>query len=385
MPQSIFDMIRAQDVAVYYTTMPQTEPPFLGDELFPAKKQLGMDLAYIKGANNTQVALRPSAFDANVIPRGRQGFAEIKHSMPYYKESTYIDEEIRQKLLLVQSSNNPAYQDVIVNNIFNNVTQLVTSAQISREIVRMQALTTGYATISGNGTSYVIDFDMPASNRVAAKVAWDQAKSNPLTDIKNAKRAISYATGQTITRAVVNQTTWDALLANETIKATLLVNNANTANAMVLDPQLQSFLQSNTGIQFVVYDKGYKDVNNAFHQYIPDGVVAFLPGQSLGSTWFGTTPEEADLMGISNIANVAMVDTGVAITTMAKAEPVNVETKVSQLTLPSFEMADSVYVLSGVVTPATDDSSTTNTGATSSAASSGSAAASGASSSAPKA
>lgn len=346
---SIYDLINVHDIAAYYTNSPATEQPFLGEELFPSKKQIGMDLSYIKGSHNAQVALRPAAFDTNVIPRGRHGFSEIKNRMPFYKESTYVDEEIRQKLLLVANSGNPAYQDVILNNIFDNTTELITAAQVAREIVRMQALTTGKAIVSGNGTSNEYDYFMPEGNLVTATTPWNQSGSNPLADIKVAKRYISHLTGATLTRAVVNQATWDALLANETIKSTVLSSSANASTAIVLDSQLTAFLQSNVQIQFAVYDKGYVDTKGAFHSYIPDGTVVFMPNGTLGSTWFGTTPEEADLMSIANVANVALVDLGVAITTMPKADPVTVETKVSQLTLPSFEMADSVYVLSGLI------------------------------------
>ena len=37
------------------------------------------------------------------------------------------------------------------------------------------------------------------------------------------------------------------------------------------------------------------------------------PDGNLGKTWFGTTPEESDLMA-SAVANVRITDTGVAVT-----------------------------------------------------------------------
>lgn len=380
---NIFSKIQSSDIAAYYTSTPDQEPPFLGPELFPVQKQLGMELSYIKGSNNTPVALNPSNFDVKVIPRGREGFAEVKNDMPFYKESKYIDEKTRQKLLLVQSTNNPAYQDVIINHIFADQAKLIKSAAVSREIAAMQALTTGKAIVSGNGVSHTYDYFMPDGNKVTATVAWDQKGSNPIKDIKDGKTYISRHTGATLSRAVMNQTTWDTLVANDTLKSTILANNANTSTAILLDSQVQAFMTANTGIQYVVYDKGYKDALGAFHQYIPDGTVVLMPQGNMGNTYFGTTPEEADLMGMNNVGNVSLVDTGVAITTMPHDDPVNVEIKVSQLTLPSFEMADSVYVLSGVVTPLADDGGTH--ASTSGTANSGGSAASGATSEAPKA
>ena len=46
-----------------------------------------------------------------------------------------------------------------------------------------------------------------------------------------------------------------------------------------------------------------------------------------------------------NAANVTITDTGVAVTTTKETDPVNVDTKVSMIFLPSFEAADQVYIL----------------------------------------
>ena len=69
-----------------------------------------------------------------------------------------------------------------------------------------------------------------------------------------------------------------------------------------------------------------------------------IPSGDLGNTWFGTTPEESDLMASSAVDNVSIIDTGVAVTTMRRADPVNVETKVTQISLPSFEAADQIII-----------------------------------------
>ena len=68
-----------------------------------------------------------------------------------------------------------------------------------------------------------------------------------------------------------------------------------------------------------------------------------FPTGQLGNTNFGTTPEESDLMA-SSVANVSITDTGVAVTTIEKADPVNVETKVTMICLPDFPTADQVFI-----------------------------------------
>ena len=70
-----------------------------------------------------------------------------------------------------------------------------------------------------------------------------------------------------------------------------------------------------------------------------------MPDGPLGETHYGTTPEESDLMSGATDAEVSLVNNSVAVTTSKQIDPVNVETKVSMVMLPSFEMADGVFIL----------------------------------------
>ena len=47
---------------------------------------------------------------------------------------------------------------------------------------------------------------------------------------------------------------------------------------------------------------------------------------------------------IGNSTQVAITDTGVAVATHGQFDPVNVETKVSMICLPSFEAADQIII-----------------------------------------
>ena len=44
-------------------------------------------------------------------------------------------------------------------------------------------------------------------------------------------------------------------------------------------------------------------------------------------------------------ASVSIVNTGVAVTTIKEAHPVNVQTIVSEIVLPSFEKMDDIFVI----------------------------------------
>ena len=77
---------------------------------------------------------------------------------------------------------------------------------------------------------------------------------------------------------------------------------------------------------------------------MPDGYVALIPAGALGETCYGTTPEEADLMG-KGAAPVQIVNEGIAITQETTVNPVNVNTFASEIVLPSYERMDEVALL----------------------------------------
>ena len=103
---SIFDLIKAPELTSYWEEHTKDMPPYLGEELFPADKKLGLKLDWIKGANGLPVVLKPSAFDVGAVPRPRIGFEKLSTQMPFFKESTYIDEELRQELNMVLETGN---------------------------------------------------------------------------------------------------------------------------------------------------------------------------------------------------------------------------------------------------------------------------------------
>ena len=54
------------------------EPPYLGRQKFGTRKQQGLDLRFIKGANGLPVSLKASNFDAQAPLRDGIGFSDIQ-------------------------------------------------------------------------------------------------------------------------------------------------------------------------------------------------------------------------------------------------------------------------------------------------------------------
>lgn len=339
---TIYDLITSPEIAAYWELKTQDRPPFLGEELFPNQKKLGLNLSWLKGSNGLPVVLKPSAFDVAAIPRPRIGFEKLSTEMPFFKESKYIDEELRQELNKVLDSNNQLYIDTIVRRIFDDEAELLEGAEVQRERMRMMMLTTGTISVEGNGQAYDYDYGMPEDHSVNATVAWSNPDATIIADIRKGIDKIVEDTGVTVTRALCSSKVFGYFRINKELKGTLLALSDGTG--YLSDAKIKQYFKDELDIEIVTYDKKYRDEKETAQRFVSDDVFVMFPDGQLGNTWFGTTPEESDLMA-SEVANVTIVDTGVAVTTIEKADPVNVETKVTMICLPDFPTADQVYII----------------------------------------
>lgn len=338
---TIFDIMQSNELAAYWNELTADEAPYPGEELFPDNKKRGLSLKWIKGSKGLPVVLKTSAFDVHAIPRPRIGFEKLMADMPYFKESTYIDEELRQELHMVLETGNQAYIDSVMNKVFDDETRLLRGARATRERMRMMALTTGVVSMANNGQNF--SFDYGVTHKGNAAVAWsDHSGSDPIEDIRKAKEEVQDDTGAVITRAMCDGKTWRNLRNNDNIKKAIFVLSGGVGT--LSDNKLREYLMDELDIDVVVNDKRYIDENGTATKFMPDDTFVMFPDGDLGYTWMGTTPAESDLM-TGSAANVSIVDTGVAIATVQKVDPVNVETIVSMICLPSFEAADQVYIL----------------------------------------
>lgn len=343
---TIYDLILSEEIVTYWELLQQDREPYMGEELFPDDKKLGLDLKWLKGSNGLPVVLKPSAYDVAAIPRPRIGFEKLSAEMPFFKESMYIDEELRQELNKVIESGNQAYIDAIVNRIFADETQLLEGAAAQRERMRMMALTTGAIVMEGNGQAYEYDYQMPESHKVTVKKSWSDPTATIMNDIREGIEKIKDDTGVVPERAVCNSKVFANFRNNTEIKKSILTLTDGVG--FVSDKKIKQYISDELGLEIAVNDKRYKDEDGTAQKYIPDDVFAMFPSGKLGNTWFGTTPEESDLMA-GNVANVNITDTGVAVTTIKVPDPVTVETKVTMICLPDFPTADQVYIIDTTV------------------------------------
>lgn len=341
MTQSLYDMLVSSNIVAYWLELNVNSQPMLGETLFPTVREIGTKLEWIKGANNQPVALRLSAYDAKAIRRDNRGIEKYDTEMPFFKESKYIDEKMRQQLNILMQTNNQALINQILSKIFVDEVELIKSSHIALERMRMQALTTGTVTLASNGQSYSYDYGVPADQKVTVGTSWSTASADIIGDIANYVEKMK-AKGVNITRAVCNSSVAKYFKTNTAMKNAIYVFANGTVN-ITIDKAIE-YIYAETGVRIVVDDDVYFTETGTATKYVPDDTFVMFPEGDLGYTHMGVTPEESDLMN-SLSANVSIVDNGIAVTTHEEHDPVNVETKVTMVALPSFERANEVMIV----------------------------------------
>lgn len=337
---TIFDLVTPRYIKDYWINAGYDNVDYLGFALFPSMKQMGLTLSFLKGNSGLPVALKSSAFDSEVPLRERQGLTKIEGEMPFFREGLMIGEKDRQELLKVLDTGNQVLIDAVVNRIYDDATSLLRSAYVTKERMIMQLLAYGTITMNFQGSPISYDYNFDADHKLDLTVATDKwsdyVNSNPLEDIRTMQDKIEEDTGERPTRAICTQKTFNDILQNEKIRTAL--------SSMQLYPStnnLSEFILNELGLSVAIYNK-----RHAGGKFYPDNRMTLIPEGDLGNFYYGTTPEEADLMGKVD-SQVELVDEGIAISTQYKREsPINVKTIVSMIGLPSAETMDKWAIIS---------------------------------------
>lgn len=352
----IFDMFDSKEIKAYYDAMVVADPK---DSVvlskFPARRNAGLSLSWIKGYNQVPVALQPSAFDAKAQVRDRIGVERLETEMPFFRESMRIGEVERQRLGTLFNSSTELAKPLITK-LYDDVKNLIDGANVQARRMACNVLTTGAINVatsvaSGRNASYSYNYDPDGgwatknSKTLVAGAKWteaNKANSNPIKDLMEAKR-IMRKKGVIVSEAIMNAETYEGMIASESIVKA--INPLGAASMIITDIEAQNYVEQRTGIKIRIEDGVFIDEGGIEQFYYPTGYVSLTPSSVLGSTNFGTTPEEYDLVtGLSDVS-VAIVGGGVAVTTFVEAHPVNHVTLVSAVVLPSFEGMSKVYTL----------------------------------------
>lgn len=348
------DVFTAEAIALNYTNAASNAIPYLGTGFFPAQKKAGLDLKWIKGHNGLAVSLMPSNFDAKSTFRDRVGISFNETQMPFFRESMLVKEADEQEIMRVQNANDP-YAVQVLDNIFNDTKTLVDGANVVPERMIMQLLAPLNGSvginISANGVNYTYNYDPDSTwkSEHYAKITttadkWSANETcDPLKNIEDAMDAQEEASGNRPEILLMSKATFNMIKNSKKVRSGILAQNV-TANVNYTSAKVKSFIEEELSVSVIVYNKQFKDETGVAKKFYPDNIVMMLPNGALGSTWYGTTPEERTLASRAD-ANVSIVNTGVAVAVTITDDPVNTKTTVSEIVLPSFERLNDCYAL----------------------------------------
>lgn len=348
----------AKSVASFWNTFQTNNnvAPYLGESIFPSAKKAGLDIKFIKGNTGLPISLMPSAFGAQVTVRNRIGVTALQTEMPFFRDSFVVDEVDRQNILRATDSNDQFAQSTVAN-IYRDSKNLIDGANVVPERMRMQLLSpedgSPKISISANGANYEYNFDTDGSFKnnnfikLSGTSAWtDHEKSDPVKDISDAQDLIFEKTGEKPSILIVSKKTMNDLVKNKTLQSYIVANSAISGGAIRMSSKrVVEFLAEELDITAIVYNKKYEDESGKTNSFFPDDYATLIPSTPLGTTWYGTTPEEADLMQKPD-SNVAIVNTGVAVAVITENKvPITTQTIASEVVMPSFEGMNKVFCI----------------------------------------
>lgn len=340
---NIFELVQADNIKVSYEEN-KNIPPYEGEIFFPNTRQKGLKFSFIKGKQGTPVALVSANWNTNVLYRDRIGVETLSGSLPFFKEAYKIDEELRQEIL----STKDEYAEALVNRVFDDELELLYGADVTAERMRMQLLSTGTINIVENGVNKQYDYGFNTGSQFKTlSTKWDNADADVIKDINDEIDNYENLTGKTPAYALMSKKVFRLIKKNA--KVISYFANLSTPNLYPNNEQVKSFIEGQTNLTLIITDKEYleaRDFNGTPVKFYPEDRFTLLSTTDLGETVYGTTPEEADLLGgQSKASSVAVTEKGVAITTWNEVDPVNVNTKVSEVVIPTCPNIDLIYIV----------------------------------------
>ena len=347
------DVFTAESVAANWTEAASNATLYYGAGLFPAKKKAGLDLKWICGNKGLPVSLAPSAFDTKSSLRDRIGIKLNKAEMAFFRESMLVKEADEQEILRVQDAGDPYAVDVL-ERVFDDAQTLIDGANVVPERMIMQLLAPlggkmGIE-IQADGVDYTYNYDPDGSWKkqhyleLKGAAKWLASDTcDPMQVLEDAMDAQETLSGNRPAVVLMSKATFQMMKQSKKLRDNILSQNL-TANVNYSTARVKAYVEEELQVTLVIYSKQYRKEDGTAAKFYPDNILMLLPDGELGSTYYGTTPEERTLMQDVG-ADVTLVNTGVAVAVTRTTDPVHTKTTVSEIVLPSFERMEECYAI----------------------------------------
>ena len=318
------------------------QPPMAGQELFPERKIQGLSFEYLKGANNLPVVASVHAFDTETEIASREGIAKVSAEVALIKRKIRMDERL---IISLNKPRDNAEQRYAIEQVFNDVDSMVMAVRARVEAMRMEVMSSGKLQINENGVAVTINYGVPNDHKevLLDDALWTASTATPLDDLHDWVDKIVADTGVRPTRALTSRAVVNALLKHTTIRKAIYGVNSDRIPTRT---ELNQLLSTHELPVFATYDAMARaqkaDGTYGTFRYFPEDKVVLLPPGTLGDTIYGLTAEEIEL---TNKPGVDISKVGNIIAEIYKTnDPVARWTKAVATAIPSFPMADQVFI-----------------------------------------
>lgn len=334
--------INSSEIALYIQNLP---PQVNIDEaLFPKTKQLSTEIELAKGAKQKPVALRLSTFDTAVKVRALKAPVSLeKKEMPFFKEAIGIKEKDRRDLIIAKSSSNQNLVEFLVKTVFENYATLVAGADIQATRMRAQLMQKGEINIVTEDGDIVVDYTIPSNHKevLTGSAKWSDTKADIVGDIKRWQKIFVNEGEEKPSRMILTEKTFNYITQNDAIMKDL--KSRVLGEVILTDEDYIAFLKKKLNLEIAFLNGSFVTEEGKTMNFYEDDLVSLIPKGTLGETIYAVTPEEFDSEYGSGKLDTKVIKTGIAITTMVKEDPVAVDTKVSQIVIPSFDRANECF------------------------------------------
>lgn len=305
---------------------------FMGTKLFPKQKTSDVILTIkrLVEYGNLPVMAQVHGYDTEAVIGSRVNFEELRIEPLLIKEKLCLSERVKHYL-----GKNPTNTEV-EKFIYDDANTLVVRNLTRHEVANMELLCTGQVTVKENNVDTVVDYGMPAGNKITFH-QWQLDTTNIIADLEQMQE-LAKKKGYTIVRAITSSKMIGYMLKNKAIRAYWA-----TSVTPLTQKALLSWLNDNYGIEFVTNDARYKTSAQAStaYRFFDEDTISFLTTKTaLGQGLYGVTPEQEKMFPNGNVYEKSLV----TIMQWEEDDPCSAWTKGSSVYIPVIKDINGLFI-----------------------------------------
>lgn len=346
MPSKVLELFSRKATLAYARA--RTVEGMVGESLFPQHTVNELSFEYWKDLNLLPVMASVQAFGAEAEQASREGVERVEGQIPTIKRKI----PLTGRALVALRREGAGDEAMVSNTLYNDLDNMVDAVLTRIEYMRMEALSTGKLTLAENGVLMTVDYGVPATHKKTLSVSdgkWTDPEAPVVEQIQEWQRKVRKDTGITPTRALTSDYVIQNLLKNEEVR--MYIYGDLGATRAITVPQLNALFAQMGLPAILTYDalvrKQGRDGKYETVRYFPEDMFVLLPPDQLGQTLLGPT-EDAMLDADVETHEMAGMYAAVYKETM---DPPVIFTKAAASAIPTFPMADSVFLAKVVDKP----------------------------------